>query len=154
MLGRALAGLALALVPPTQSGCIGCTLVGCIPGASIELNTNDPVGVIEGSTLTLCIEDSCVGYLVPPAGQNAGDPFNPSAFSFWMSAGATGGADIFISTGERIPPRDGDLYSVELRASDGTLILARRWTARYERFYPNGKQCDDGCLRAHLTPAS
>jgi hypothetical protein len=50
---------------------------------------------------------------------------------------------------------DGDVYTVRVTSSTGTLLATHRWTATYATFYPNGEDCDDGgCRKATLTPES
>lgn len=45
---------------------------------------------------------------------------------------------------------DGDVHSVALTRSDGSLLAAREWTATYSESYPNGEHCPS-CVHAELT---
>lgn len=47
---------------------------------------------------------------------------------------------------------DGDVYTVELRAGDSTLLGSRAWTATYAVSQPNGPDCEPTCMHATLAP--
>ena len=53
---------------------------------------------------------------------------------------------------------DGDIYLVTGWDSDGNELGSYRWTATYERIYPNGEECDRDdplpCLEATLQPVA
>ena len=49
---------------------------------------------------------------------------------------------------------DGDVFTATLRADNGSVLVAKQWTASYTITHPNGPECPplEGCYAANLTP--
>ena len=47
-------------------------------------------------------------------------------------------------------PRNGELFSVEVFAADGSSVAARSGAVQYERVQPNGPDCDPTCMQGEL----
>lgn len=63
---------------------------------------------------------------------------------------ATPGCISVTPTGRLL--KDGDIYTLTRWADDGTEVASYRWTAEYEKIFPNGEDCDGDyfCMQATL----
>ncbi|HEY5922542.1 MAG TPA: hypothetical protein VIV11_12765 [Kofleriaceae bacterium] len=148
----------LALYVLAGPSCIGpfggCTLIGCGPIASVDIPDLTDESQLSGATIELCIEQRCVTGVVPAAPDMVGSgQYQPLSGDFladvivWRTES---GVRVVVELSHADALENGDVYSATISAN-GTTLTAHTWTARYERTYPNGRGCDDGCVQATLT---
>lgn len=151
-----LASLAAACAEPPSRG---CTLIGCDSDARFDVIDTPNMSALAGAQLEMCIAGRCVTAAIPDV-MSDGVGFTVSSGDFTLrcianelSATQFRVAAIVLAI-DTLPWRmAGDVYTISLRASDGTLLLTKSWIAtEYVELQPNGPGCDPHCVYAHLEP--
>jgi hypothetical protein len=160
---------ALMIVAASGAGaCEGersCTLAGCIQG--LEYRGTLPIRGEVLATLQpwieVCHQSRCVTKAVEVRETESGHSFSVYDYDVSLSHGSLPDPRLgvlFEAWGRPRDPltvyvnvyadhaflKDGDRYTVRLHAGDGRLLHEiSEVVGQYERIYPNGRACDEGC---------
>ena len=149
------------LVSSMLSSCVftprGCTLVGCASAVELRLPVADPAA-IEGATLVVCQETASVmrcSEVVLPMEPDGGPG---SGYTVSLIGDLHGGVTVWgvdagvsdlvtsVNLGTNGLPSP-DRYTVALRSANDVLVAEAAYDVTYRRVYPNGEDCDDGCVQ-------
>ena len=162
----ALVSVASIVAGPLLSGCTHtCTLVVCSDQVAVpELVTDRPVNALDGGRVRICRDGDCIEGVVnykasdrldvpDTFGCGLVDQSKRHAFTchrVWRD-GQYVDDEVnvtFVGFSSEKPPREGEVFVVELRTKDGDLVASRSGAAHYEESYPNN--CGGGCQSAVL----
>lgn len=148
MLGLALLSTSCATKPQHV-----CTLIGCLAPASFDMLAGADAATLTGANVTICVNERCASGLITTP-DVPGDELHfvgPQIVTFVDIRAAAQRYDV---RGGILPTdglADGDVYTVMLQTSSGTVVVSKAWTATYTADYPNGPDCNV-CLYATLQP--
>lgn len=127
-----------------------CTLVYCTSEATITLVPfTDPAPYL-GAAVTLCVNERCASAplpTMPPADGTGTMETASGALSMFVTFERRSGYyQLRIQTnGDDF--EHGDEYSLEIRGTDGDVVVQHAWTADYVEYEPNGPRCGPLCLQ-------
>ena len=142
-----------------------CTEKACIDGVSVpDLAIGRSVAALDGGFVRVCRDGDCledvVTYAAPDGGSagghiRCGDPARRPPFSCTKALRGgvivDDGIDVsFVGYSSEKPPREGEIFLVEVRTKDGAVVASRTGAIRYEKQYPNGAECGGSCMRGEL----
>ena len=126
---------ATTLIAAMTSGCdpeTGCTLIGCVGGISVSVVDGPTQTPVQTFTATITVGTLTGQFECPNDGSSSGggiDGPSPCADN-----------EIFLP----LPVRTPESVSIEMSSPEGR--FAGRLDVNWRREFPNGSQCDDGCL--------
>ena len=122
-----------------------CTLIGCGPAHVVSLDFANQA--LQRVRVTACFNDRCGTDLVPTDGGLVNHGEVPFVVNAICEASCTVAVTFDLRPSET---RAGDVYRVAVSSENGeSLGELSEVVTRYERHYPNGKDCDgDGCVTA------
>lgn len=130
-----------------------CTLIACRDGMSARIELGRPILALNGGRVRGCREQSCSD--VPLATDVPANRVDlGSSGDGWTVSREAGRDDVLVvafgNYGAGAEPRDGETFSVEVFAPDGSTVAARSGAVKYTRVRPNGPGCDPECAQAEL----
>lgn len=143
-----------------------CTMAACIDGVNVpDLAIGRKVDALHEGRVRVCRDGACVEdivtYELPDAGNGSngfircGVPARRPPFT--CARAIRGGVIVddavdisFVGYSSSTPPREGEVFLVEVRTKDGAVVASRTGAIRYEKQYPNGPECGGSCVRGEL----
>lgn len=128
-----------------------CAHAGC--GPTVDTTFAIPMDVPDGATVELCRNHICATGPLPALPMvNANQSIALAGalpVTAYLSNQPTG-LEIAWEIDEIDDGDESDRFTATLSASDGTILAQDTYKAMYNRSYPNGESCGDGCVTAVL----
>lgn len=136
----------------TEEPIRACTLIGCGWVAVLDASFVAADTELATATAQVCIGARCASGALPITTQSE-MLTGPFEVRLELDDNGANMHTLFAEIIEATELTPGDTYTLSVMSTDGTTLVTRSWTASfYTRTFPNGEDCDEGCVTAELQP--
>ena len=138
--------LSIGGASPVVSGCIidsqSCTDIGCISGATARFSEEPAPS--EAKHVRVCLNEHCREVDYTPGSVCVSERREPIALTFCVHSPSDVSVALTALLGE--PFADGDTFDMTIEDESGEEVFSHTRQLRYERSFPNGRECGPECL--------